>query len=567
MTTTPFTTLGFDPCPGDPDAVNALARTWRSLAIDLTRTALKFDRTDESQSAWQGQAADAFRTKLNTQRGTLSKIRDACEEQADIMDSWSGQLRDFQDEARKLETSAGGLDDRHRKAAATALHPTGDAKVDTAATNQANSLSQQLTGVHQQAQELHQCYLDAANALARVTTRLETLPPGRGAYGYALDSGQLQRLQQENAADLRPEYDQNVKDALDYFDKHIDDSGGFLWSDPAQGSEAVLKRLQSLSPAELDAFLLSLSPAQMAKLNSQLGEGSSWWGAGSADSGLKIRWANLLLTSACPQALAKVAQGVPNLRPGLADGGEDATNLKYGDTNQMPLFGPDGPDIENDLKQGGLGDCWFLSSVAAVAERDPSFFPDHIHQNPNGTYTVTFYQDGHPVPVTVDGSLPTDPGGWGYARTPNNNNWIPIYEKAYAQFKGGYSNIDGGFGDTGMHDLTGASTERDDPGSLADLARHIDSGDAVTTGSKQGGFLGTGWGADKITDGGKVVQDHEYSVESVNMNSHPPTVTLLNPWGAHAQDGSGHPVPEEITISESEWHGHYDTVSYTKTRV
>jgi Calpain family cysteine protease len=566
MGATTFSTLGFDPCPGDPDGVNALARTWRSLAIDLTRTALKLDGTDTSQSSWQGQAADAFRTKLNTHRGTLGKIRDVCEEQAEIMDSWSGQLRDFQQEADKLEKSAGDLDDQHRKAAATAQYPTGDAHADTTAKKHAEALSQQLTGVHQQAEELHRRYLDAANALARVTTRLDTLPPGKGTYGYGQDTDQLRRLQQENAADVQPEYDQNVKDALDYFDKHIDDSGGFLWDNPAQGSQEVLKRLQSLNPAELDAFLLSLTPAQMAKLNSQLGEGSSWWGAGSADNGLKVSWTNLLLTTASPQALAKIQQGVPGLRPGLADGDDDAKNLKYGDINQLPLFGPGGPDIKNDLQQGGLGDCWFLSSVAAVSERDPSFFPDHIHQNPNGTYTVTFYQDGHPVPVTVDGSLPTDPSGWGYARTPNNNNWIPVYEKAYAQFKGGYGKIDGGFGDTGMHDLTGAPTERHDPGSLADLAQRIDSGDAVTTGSKQGGFLGTGWGADDTTDGGKIVQGHEYSVESVDLNSHPPTVTLLNPWGAHAQDG-GKSVPEEITISESEWHDHYDTVSYTKTRV
>ncbi|MBV9026201.1 MAG: hypothetical protein JO362_20975 [Streptomycetaceae bacterium] len=565
MGTALFSTLEFDPCPGDPDGVNALARTWRSLAIDLTRTALKLDRTDESQSTWLGQAADAFRTKLNTQRGTLSKIRDVCEEQAEIMDSWSSQLRDFQDEARKLEASAGDLDAQHRKAAATAQYPTGDAQADAAAKNHADALSQQLAGVHKQAQDLHQRYLNAANALARVTTRLDTLPPGKGVYGYNQDTCQLQRLQRENMADVLPEYDQNVKDALDYFDKHIDDSGGFLWANPAQGSEEVLKRLQSLSPAELDAFLLSLAPAQMARLNSQLGEGSSWWGAGSADNGLKIRWANLLLATASPQALAMVRQGVPNLRPGLADGSEDAKNVQYGQIGDMPLFGPDGPDIKNDLNQGGLGDCWVLSSVAAVAERDPSFFPDHIHQNPNGTYTVTFYQDGHPVPVTVDGSLPLSGGGTAYAHTPNGNNWIAIYEKAYAQFKGGYGNIDGGFGDTGMHDLTGAPTERDDPGSLADLAQRLDSGEAVTTGSKQGGFLGTGWLADDTTDGNKIVQGHEYSVESVNMNAHPPTVTLLNPWGANAQD-NGHPVPEEITLTEQQWHDHYDTVSYTKTR-
>jgi hypothetical protein len=363
-----FSTLGFDPCPGNPDGVSALARTWRSLAIDMTRAALGLDRTDESQSTWQGQAADSFRAKLNTQRGTLGKIRDVCEDQAEIMDSWSSRLRDFQEEARKLEASAGDLDDQHRKAAATARHSSGDEHADTVAKNRADALSQQLTGVHQKAQELHQRYLDAANALARATTRLDTLPPGKGGYGYGQDTAQLQRLRQENAAEVRPEYDQHVKDALDYFDEHIDDSGGFLWSDPAQGSEEVLRRLQSLSPAELDAFLLSLTPAQLARLNAQLGEGSSWWGAGSADNGLKIRWSNLLLTTASPQALAKVQQGVPNLRPGLADGSDDAKNVQYGRIGDMPLFGPGGPDIKNDLNQGG----WATAGSSPRSRRSPS---------------------------------------------------------------------------------------------------------------------------------------------------------------------------------------------------
>jgi hypothetical protein len=45
------------------------------------------------------------------------------------------------------------------------------------------------------------------------------------------------------------------------------------------------------------------------------------------------------------------------------------------------------------------------------------------------------------------------------------------------------------------------------------------------------------------------------------MNAHPPTITLLNPWGANGA------APQEITLTEDEWHKYYNEIGITKTKV
>jgi hypothetical protein len=402
------------------------------------------------------------------------------------------------------------------------------------------------------------------------------------AQGYHLSSSVL-------FADTAAPDPRKVKEALKYFDDHIDDSGGFLWSNSAQGAQEVLDHLKGLTPAELSAVLSGLSPQQLKKLNDQLGEGSSWWGAGDRDNNVRVAWANLLLGGAAPETLAKILPELSNLEPDLHSGG--SKGLTYQPVNGS-LFGPNGViDIKHDLRQGYLGDCWFLSSLAAIAERDPDYLKEHIRQNPNGTFTVTFYRtdvqpnDGPsvwqgdsawttkttPVEITVDNRLPCYANGTpGYAQTPDSVMWVAIYEKAYAQYVGGYSKPDeGGFGDEGMNALTGLPTHRSDAGdtSLAQLSKQIQEGDAVTSGTKDDKTL---WffGGSEYTDADKLVTSHEYSVEHVNMDAHPPTITLLNPWGSGSVDSATHqPIPQEVTLTESEWHKYFDTVSFTKTRV
>ncbi|MFI5860382.1 putative T7SS-secreted protein [Streptomyces sp. NPDC051546] len=57
--------LGFDPAPGSPDAVRALAKKLRSCADSLAETSRVVDALVSHSSAWQGEAATAFRASLS----------------------------------------------------------------------------------------------------------------------------------------------------------------------------------------------------------------------------------------------------------------------------------------------------------------------------------------------------------------------------------------------------------------------------------------------------------------------------------------------------------------------
>lgn len=57
-----------------------------------------------------------------------------------------------------------------------------------------------------------------------------------------------------------------------------------------------------------------------------------------------------------------------------------------------------------------------------------------------------------------------------------------------------------------------------------------------------------------------LVGDHVYAVERIDRTTHPPTIVLLNPWGAQGSD-SDHPY--ETRITEDQWNANFLTYSYT----
>ena len=250
-----------------------------------------------------------------------------------------------------------------------------------------------------QAARLTGQHLDAIS----VATGAGTANPGHGAAAsadplQATDRG-VAWLSPAKVPDppVQPAVDQaKVDGAISYFDKHIGDSGGWLWPDLALGAQEVLQDWQMLSPAELNAVLEALSPHQLSELNSALGQGGS-------DSDLRTAMANLLLGAAAPDALTKVEHNVPNLEPDSKTDYE--SNLHYAAASG-DLFPGSGVAAESDVVQGDDGDCWFLAALGTLVLQDPGFPAQHIKQNPNGTYTVTFYRDGKPVEITVDGLLP-----------------------------------------------------------------------------------------------------------------------------------------------------------------
>lgn len=97
-----------------------------------------------------------------------------------------------------------------------------------------------------------------------------------------------------------------------------------------------------------------------------------------------------------------------------------------------PLFAASGPCM-SDINQGYLGDCYLLSSLAEVANQNPSLIQSMITNNGNNTYGVRFYVNGTAEYVTVSNSLAD--GGTEFNR--GTDIWGSLIEQAYAELQAG----------------------------------------------------------------------------------------------------------------------------------
>jgi hypothetical protein len=113
-----------------------------------------------------------------------------------------------------------------------------------------------------------------------------------------------------------------------------------------------------------------------------------------------------------------------------------------------------------DIIQGAIGDCYFLSTVAAIAE-----FPKRIEKlfvsktaNPYGAYAVRICDMGEWQEIILDDQFPCYPDNktLAFARENGPELWALLLEKAWAKLYGSYVNIEGGLTRECLHDLTGA---------------------------------------------------------------------------------------------------------------
>lgn len=118
-----------------------------------------------------------------------------------------------------------------------------------------------------------------------------------------------------------------------------------------------------------------------------------------------------------------------------------------------------------DVVQGHVGDCGFMASLGAVAKKNPTRITNTFTDNGDGTYTVRLYHNGHSEYVTVDRQLPVDENGnlrfanvYLPAADASNELWVPLAEKAYAQFnESGWLGLDG----TNSYNGIGGSVDPD----------------------------------------------------------------------------------------------------------
>jgi len=112
------------------------------------------------------------------------------------------------------------------------------------------------------------------------------------------------------------------------------------------------------------------------------------------------------------------------------------------------VFGPGGPKF-TDISQGALGDCYWLSGMAAIAYRHPELIENAFVDRSlwtSGTkpvYTVRLLLNGMESKVAVDDMVPADHAhGFLFAKTHDGHDiWPMLLEKVYAKVFGSYFKI------------------------------------------------------------------------------------------------------------------------------
>jgi hypothetical protein len=245
-------------------------------------------------------------------------------------------------------------------------------------------------------------------------------------------------------------------------------------------------------------------------------------------------------------------------KPGNPDG--------YGDMGERV----DWPDSINTspatiskffVAQGQVGDCWFLAALGAVAKQNPEFLSEQMQQNDDGTWTVTFYDDGKPVEITVNPHSPDGSAG-NYSGEPN---WATIYEKAAAEFFGGdYEDLDNDTSDRAFEAITGNSSDSRGELSISEIQDALENG-PVALGTEAGD--GDFFLFDKV-DEAQIVPNHAYIVDDVAMREGDDGVEqlmihVINPWGPGGSlDGQSKWGDQWLT--EEQYHDNFDSV-YTGT--
>ena len=227
----------------------------------------------------------------------------------------------------------------------------------------------------------------------------------------------------------------------------------------------------------------------------------------------------------------------------------------------------------NDVRQGDLGDCYFLAALMAIANTTPELLNRNISENSDGTYNVklykkeiqpgliwdsevftpTIYQIYPSFPTTASGAdtaSPTTGTKPPHAFDGDTNSqsdvelWVPLFEKAYAMQVGSYSAIgNGGSRATALQALTGedyvniSTTDNESLFSSNEsnlksrIMGMLEDDIPVTAGTGGLDLSSVSAEAQTFARDNSIAVPHAYAVISADEDS----IRVRNPWGSDAR--------------------------------
>ena len=131
------------------------------------------------------------------------------------------------------------------------------------------------------------------------------------------------------------------------------------------------------------------------------------------------------------------------------------------------IFGKDNYTVFKDIdptnvKQGELGDCYFLCAITALAE-----YPERLKRifltnevNKSDCYVIEAFVQGKPQKIVMDGNFiyKEQTKTPAFSQSVHNELWVMLLEKAWAKVNGCFDNIIAGNAEAALGFLTGAPT-------------------------------------------------------------------------------------------------------------
>ncbi|PPR06288.1 hypothetical protein CVT24_001094 [Panaeolus cyanescens] len=253
---------------------------------------------------------------------------------------------------------------------------------------------------------------------------------------------------------------------------------------------------------------------------------------------------------------------------------------------EHPVFFSDKPN-SSDVIQGRLGDCWFLSALAAVATSKGLIEQIWVARDEEvGIYGFIFFRNDAWTRIIIDDQLrwklpqfdnlseeaqalyhndrdkynevmSTGRRGLYYARSGvTGETWVPLIEKAYAKFYGDYKALAGGWAAEAIEDLTGGVSNNVLTRDILDPDRFW-SDEMVLANTASRLLCVSMLPLDKTRNGAKstipvngLQDNHAYSVLRVQECKGKRFVVLRNPWGKTEWTGAWSDRSKEWT---AEW--------------